>query len=117
MNTNVPTGTLNTDRLLEPWPHGWITLPMAAAVIGKTRFDVSDLAHAGMIKAKKIATLGSPGYTWAIDPSSLDTAPDTGIPEYTSNENCERHCRGELTLELITIAEKLLELARVQAKR
>lgn len=117
MNTNVPTGTLNTSRLLEPWPKGWITLPMAAVALGKSRSYVSALARAGKIKAEMIATDGVPGWMWAVDPSSLDPAPGTGITGYTSNENCECHCRDELTRELITIAEKLLELARVQAKR
>lgn len=117
MNIDIPTGTFKTGSLLEPWPLGWITLPMAAFTIGQSRSHVDSLARAGKIKAKMIATDGIPGWMWAIDPSSLDPASGTGIPEYTSNENCECHCRDELELELTTIAEKLLELARVQAKR
>ena len=117
MKTNIPTGTLNVGRILEPWPAGWITLPMAAVAIGKSRSHVSALARAEMIKAKKIATVGSPGYMWAIDPSSLELTHGTAIPEYTSNQDCEHHRRRDHALELITIAEKLLELARVELER
>lgn len=117
MNTNVPTDTLKTGSLLEPWPLGWITLPMAAVTIGKSRSHVDSLARAGKIKAKMIATDGIPGWLWAIDPSSLDPVRSTEIPEYTSNENCECQSRTKLALDILTIAEKLSARARIELEQ